>query len=141
VLVLIGVLIFMNSVLEIEWNDLTEAIPALITILGMPFTHNIAYGIIGGVFMYVLLKFFTMQLFEFQESWPGAQLYKDWSASRWARGTGAKGSAGCAAVRQWSGSRGAPRQQHCGAATHEPAAAAGPYLASPSSPSGPCSSL
>lgn len=44
ILVLIGLLIFMTSITDINWHDMTEAIPAYATILGMPFTHNIAYG-------------------------------------------------------------------------------------------------
>lgn len=71
ILALIGVLIFMPAIMEIKWHDLTEAIPALVAILGMPFTHNIAYGIIGGLFAYVICKFVSYQLFDFQKKWPG----------------------------------------------------------------------
>ncbi|PNH13010.1 Adenine/guanine permease AZG1 [Tetrabaena socialis] len=78
ILALIGVLIFMPAILEINWNDLTEAIPAFVAILGMPFTHNIAYGIIGGLLMHVIIKFFTFKLFAFQRTWPGAGLYRRW---------------------------------------------------------------
>lgn len=39
-----GVLIFMPAIMEINWQDITEAIPAFISVLGMAFTHNIAYG-------------------------------------------------------------------------------------------------
>lgn len=76
ILALIGVLIFMPSIMEINWHDLTEAIPALVAILGMPFTHNIAYGIIGSLFAYVICKFVSYQLFDFQKSWPGYAFFK-----------------------------------------------------------------
>lgn len=44
ILCLIGAVIFLESVTEIHWSDLTDAVPAFTTILAMPFTHNIAYG-------------------------------------------------------------------------------------------------
>lgn len=75
VLCLIGVVIFMSAITEVDWSDLTEAIPAVTTILGMPFTHNIAYGVVGGLFMYVIIKAVTYQLFAFQRSWPGSSWY------------------------------------------------------------------
>eukprot|EP00198_Chlamydomonas_reinhardtii_P009149 XP_001698486.1 xanthine/uracil/vitamin C permease [Chlamydomonas reinhardtii] len=81
ILALIGVLIFMPSVFEINWHDITDAIPAFVTMLGMPFTHNIAYGIIGGLLVHVIIKFFTYQLFDFQHSWPGAALYRRWATA------------------------------------------------------------
>lgn len=34
----------MESIAEINWADLTDAVPAFTTILAMPFTNNIAYG-------------------------------------------------------------------------------------------------
>ncbi|KAG2495504.1 hypothetical protein HYH03_006448 [Edaphochlamys debaryana] len=79
ILALVGVLIFMPAILEINWHDITDAIPAFLTILGMPFTHNIAYGIIGGLMAHVIIKFFTYQLFDCQRNWPGAALYRSWA--------------------------------------------------------------
>ncbi|PSC74630.1 adenine guanine permease AZG1 [Micractinium conductrix] len=81
ILVLVGVLIFASAVSDINWEDYTEAIPVLVTITIMPFTSNIAYGIIGGIAGYLITKFFTYQLFSFQQSWPGVNLYKKWSSS------------------------------------------------------------
>lgn len=50
ILILIGVVIFMSAVYEVDWKSLDNAIPAYMTMLVMPFTHNIAYGIIAGEF-------------------------------------------------------------------------------------------
>nr|CAD1841864.1 unnamed protein product [Ananas comosus var. bracteatus] len=47
-LVLVGVLM-MKSVAEIDWQDMKEAIPAFMTLLLMPLTYSIAYGLIGGL--------------------------------------------------------------------------------------------
>ncbi|RRT33796.1 hypothetical protein B296_00043044 [Ensete ventricosum] len=65
-LVLVGVLM-MKSVVEIKWEDMKEAIPAFMTILLMPLTYSIAYGLIGGIGTYVVLH-----------AW-------DWAYAAWAR--------------------------------------------------------
>ncbi|CAL9763265.1 unnamed protein product [Musa acuminata subsp. burmannicoides] len=54
-LVLVGVLM-MKAVTEIEWEDMKEAIPAFMTILLMPLTYSIAYGLIGGIGTYIVLN-------------------------------------------------------------------------------------
>lgn len=54
-LILVGALM-MKSVLEINWEDLKEAIPAFITILLMPLSYSIAYGLIGGIGTYIALN-------------------------------------------------------------------------------------
>ncbi|WP_148714886.1 NCS2 family permease [Chitinolyticbacter meiyuanensis] len=41
---------------EIEWGDLTESAPAVMTALAMPFTFSIADGIAFGFISYVLIK-------------------------------------------------------------------------------------
>ncbi|POZ62459.1 guanine permease [Chromobacterium alticapitis] len=41
---------------EIEWNDLTESAPAVITALAMPFTFSIADGIAFGFISYAVIK-------------------------------------------------------------------------------------
>ncbi|KAJ4833909.1 Adenine/guanine permease azg1 [Turnera subulata] len=53
-LILVGVLM-MRSVVEIEWNDMREAIPAFVTLILMPLTYSIAYGLIGGIGTYIVL--------------------------------------------------------------------------------------
>ncbi len=44
---------------EVEWDDVTEAAPAVITALAMPFTFSIAEGIAFGFISYVALKVAT----------------------------------------------------------------------------------
>ena len=41
---------------EIDWDDLTEAAPAVITAVAMPFTFSIAHGIAFGFLSYVGIK-------------------------------------------------------------------------------------
>ncbi|CAA2999161.1 adenine guanine permease AZG1-like [Olea europaea subsp. europaea] len=54
-LILVGVLM-MRSVVEIEWDDMREAIPAFMTLILMPLTYSIAYGLIGGIGTYIILN-------------------------------------------------------------------------------------
>lgn len=53
-LILVGVLM-MRSMAEIEWEDMREAIPGFVTMILMPLTYSIAYGLIGGIGTYVVL--------------------------------------------------------------------------------------
>jgi len=48
-----------RSLTEVEWDDLTEAAPAVITALAMPFTFSIAEGIAFGFISYVAIKLVT----------------------------------------------------------------------------------
>lgn len=54
-LIFVGYLM-MKSVTTIDFSDLTEGIPAFITIMVMPFSYSISKGIIWGVISYVLCK-------------------------------------------------------------------------------------
>lgn len=53
-LILVGVLM-MRSVVDIEWDDMRQAIPAFLTLILMPLTYSIAYGLIGGICTYIVL--------------------------------------------------------------------------------------
>nr|KYP63799.1 Adenine/guanine permease AZG1 [Cajanus cajan] len=53
-LILVGVMM-VRCVVEIDWEDMREAVPAFVTILLMPLTYSIAYGLIGGIGTYVVL--------------------------------------------------------------------------------------
>ncbi|KAL6533027.1 Adenine/guanine permease azg1 [Orobanche minor] len=53
-LVVVGVMM-MRAVVEVEWGDMREAIPAFMTLMLMPLTYSIAYGLIGGIGTYVVL--------------------------------------------------------------------------------------
>ncbi|CAL0327556.1 unnamed protein product [Lupinus luteus] len=54
-LILVGVLM-MRSVVEIDWDDMRQAIPAFVTLLLTPLTYSIAYGLIGGIGTYIVLN-------------------------------------------------------------------------------------
>ncbi|KAF8394838.1 hypothetical protein HHK36_018775 [Tetracentron sinense] len=54
-LILVGVFM-MKSVKEIEWDDMREAIPAFVTIILMPFTYSIAYGLVGGIGICIVIN-------------------------------------------------------------------------------------
>ncbi|PIN02554.1 hypothetical protein CDL12_08874 [Handroanthus impetiginosus] len=53
-LILVGVLM-MKAVVEVEWGDMRQAIPAFMTLILMPLTYSIAYGLIGGIGTYIVL--------------------------------------------------------------------------------------
>ncbi|NMB28198.1 MAG: NCS2 family permease [Tissierellia bacterium] len=57
-LIIVG-LFMMSPIKEIDLEDYTEAIPAFLTIVMMPFAYSIAEGIVFGMVSYVLLKFIT----------------------------------------------------------------------------------
>ena len=48
--------IMLGNVTDIDWNDITQAAPAGMTILVMPFTFNIGYGIAAGILTYPVVK-------------------------------------------------------------------------------------
>lgn len=54
-LVMVG-LMMLESILKIDFSDYTEAIPAFITIIAMPFTASISDGICLGVISYVIIN-------------------------------------------------------------------------------------
>jgi AGZA family xanthine/uracil permease-like MFS transporter len=54
-LVVIGV-VMLGNVVDIDWSDITNTIPAGMTILVMPFTYSIAYGIAAGIVSYPIVK-------------------------------------------------------------------------------------
>ena len=57
-LIIVGVLMA-SSVLDIDFNDFTEAFPAFLTFILMPLTYSIGNGIAGGIIAYTVLKVVT----------------------------------------------------------------------------------
>jgi AGZA family xanthine/uracil permease-like MFS transporter len=55
ILILVGVLMA-SSVLEINFKDPTDAIPAFLTFVMMPLAYSIAEGIVFGIISYTVLK-------------------------------------------------------------------------------------
>lgn len=54
-LIVVGFLM-MATVRDIPWDDFQEAFPAFLTIVGIPLTYNISYGIGLGFLSYVIIK-------------------------------------------------------------------------------------
>lgn len=48
--------LMLRELVEIEWGDLTEAVPAALCALAMPFTYSIANGLAFGFIAYAVLK-------------------------------------------------------------------------------------
>ncbi len=57
-LIYVGFLM-MSAILKVDFNDLTEAIPAYITLIAMPFFYSISAGIMWGIIFYVLINMLT----------------------------------------------------------------------------------
>ena len=51
--------LMLTSVTKIDFDDLTEAIPAFIAIIAMPFLYSISEGIALGVISYVIINVCT----------------------------------------------------------------------------------
>ncbi|KAI0776915.1 permease family-domain-containing protein [Trametes elegans] len=54
-LVIVGSLMIRN-VREINWDYVGDAVPAFLTIIIIPLSYNVAYGVIAGVLSYVLIN-------------------------------------------------------------------------------------
>ena len=57
-LIIVG-FFMMKGVKDISWDNVADAFPAFITIVGIPLTYNISYGIGFGFISYTLIKLFT----------------------------------------------------------------------------------
>ncbi|WP_026328839.1 NCS2 family permease [Streptomyces sulphureus] len=55
-LVVVGFMIMASNVRGIDWDDLTVAVPAFLTIISMPFTYSITNGIGVGVVAFIALR-------------------------------------------------------------------------------------
>ena len=66
-LVFVGILMA-SSLIEVKWDDLTEATPAFITTAMMPFTYSITEGIAFGFISYCVMKACTGRFKEINSS-------------------------------------------------------------------------
>lgn len=57
-LITVGFLM-LSSLLNVDFNDMTEAIPAYIAVIAMPFMYSISEGISMGVISYVIINILT----------------------------------------------------------------------------------
>lgn len=67
VLILVGVMMA-SSLLNINFDDFTDAVPAFLTVVIMPFTYSIADGIMFGIISYTIIKLLTKRTKEVQIS-------------------------------------------------------------------------
>ena len=54
-LIVVGVLMA-SSITRIQWDDVSDAVPAFMTILVMPLTFSIAHGVAAGIVTYPIIK-------------------------------------------------------------------------------------
>jgi len=57
-LVYVG-LLMMGAIRNIDWDDYKVCVPAFLTLIVMPFTYNISYGIAFGLLSYIVISLFT----------------------------------------------------------------------------------
>ncbi|KAH7113334.1 purine transporter [Dendryphion nanum] len=57
-LILVGCMM-MRGVLAINWNYPGDSIPAFVTLMFMPFSYSIAYGLIAGIMCYTIINSIT----------------------------------------------------------------------------------
>ena len=55
---LVGALM-MEGVKNVDWDDISEGLPAFLTVLAMPLTFSIANGVSLGVISYCAIKLFS----------------------------------------------------------------------------------
>ena len=48
--------LMMHELVDVQWEDITEAAPSALTALMMPFTYSIANGLAFGFISYALIK-------------------------------------------------------------------------------------
>ncbi|WP_435196654.1 NCS2 family permease [Natronomonas sp. EA1] len=48
--------VMLSNITDIEWDNITHTVPAGLTVLIMPFTFNIGYGIAAGIISYPIVK-------------------------------------------------------------------------------------
>lgn len=51
-------LLMMGAIRKIDWDNFKVAVPAFLTLVIMPFTYNISYGIAFGLLSYIVISIF-----------------------------------------------------------------------------------
>lgn len=57
-LIFVGILMLSN-IKDVDFSDMSNALPAFCTVVFMPFTYSIANGVAVGLIMYCIIKLFT----------------------------------------------------------------------------------
>ena len=52
-------LLMMGTIRNVDWDDYKVCVPAFLTLIVMPFTYNISYGIAFGLLSYIVISLFT----------------------------------------------------------------------------------
>lgn len=74
-LIYVGILM-MGAIKAINWDDFRICVPAFLTLVVMPFSYNISYGIAFGLISYVIIHIFTGDLKKIKgSSWVIAFLF------------------------------------------------------------------
>merc|ERR1712190_653695 len=74
-LVVVGSMMFQNLA-KVQWDKFDHALTAFVTVLLMPLTYSIAYGLIGGIMVWVFLQiafFILSKVFGIERSAPQAE--------------------------------------------------------------------
>ncbi|KAL1542072.1 Adenine/guanine permease azg1 [Salvia divinorum] len=74
-LIVVGAMM-MRAAAEVEWGDMGQAIPAFMTVVLMPLTFSIAYGLIGGIGTYFVLHLGDW-IWEFLQRFGGGKVNTD----------------------------------------------------------------
>lgn len=69
-IILVGALMMVNIV-KIRWNNVNEAVPAFLTMIVMPMTYSIAYGVVAGLVAYIITNGLNRTL-----DWAGDKLWE-----------------------------------------------------------------
>ena len=72
-LIIVGIMMA-DSFKGIKWDDISEAIPAFITVAVMTFAYNISYGIAAGFIFYCIVKVCKKEIKEIHPILCGATL-------------------------------------------------------------------
>ncbi|KAF7291523.1 Purine transporter [Mycena kentingensis (nom. inval.)] len=79
-LVIVGSLMIRN-VRDVNWDYVGDAVPAFVTLITIPLTYNIAYGVIAGAGLYTLLNgipWFLMKITGGRLAPPNMHLREEW---------------------------------------------------------------
>merc|ERR1712154_34949 len=66
--------LMLRSVSKINWTDFRQAFPAFLSIVMMPFTYSIAYGIISGLAMHAIIHLMDFVVYSCKTGWTLIQI-------------------------------------------------------------------
>lgn len=72
-----------SSLGKIKWHDITHASTAFLTVLVMPLTYSIAYGLLAGISCYLLMNtvFYGLQLLGIDKPVPEVDEFEEFTLS------------------------------------------------------------